>query len=62
MKTFAKEHPVTAHDTPTLHASQESWQLALVKCWMTAMVCNPCAPMLSFYFPLGLRPWWIPGI
>ncbi len=52
---------MTAHDTPTLHASQESWQLALVKCWMTA-VFTPFVPLPFWYLPLGLRPWWVPGM
>ena len=36
----------------------QKWRIALVKCWMTAMVLNPYA---RFYFPLGIRPWWIHG-
>ena len=40
----------------------QKWHIALVKCWMTAMVFNPCAASaFSFYIPLGIRPWWIHG-
>ena len=39
----------------------QQWHIALVKCWMTAMVCNPCAPILHWYVALGIRPWWIHG-
>ena len=37
----------------------KKWRIALVKCWMTAMVFNPYASAL--YIPLGIRPWWIHG-
>ena len=56
-----EEHAMNADELQRQLDEYQKWRIALVKCWMTAMVFNPYASALHWYFPIGIRPWWIPG-